>query len=309
MDQTLQTLTIRDLKRMEPKLDEHGVGDDFFIVETDGKDIDRSRGVLNLVRYPLRFDGLMCYFCIKGSFRLDINLHTYEIHPNSIAIISPGNIIRLSDIDDDAIDDMRFILFAMSSSFASSINVDFIRLFQESIQSFNNPCVTLNEAQLDLAGDYFNLARKIINSPISNKKEVVGGLISSILYMAADVWSHNLIEAQPAAVAPSNRTKMVLERFLSLVTEYHSSQRNMAFYADKLCLTPKYLSKLIKQASGRSAPEWIDAFVILEAKNMLKYSDVTIKEIVYRLNFPNQSVFYKFFKAHTGMTPSEYRNG
>ena len=65
---------------------------------------------------------------------------------------------------------------------------------------------------------------------------------------------------------------------------------------------------IAKTASGRSAPEWIDSYVILEAKNLLKYSDITIKEIVYRLNFPNQSVFYKFFKARTGMTPSEYRN-
>ena len=77
---------------------------------------------------------------------------------------------------------------------------------------------------------------------------------------------------------------------------------------DKLCLTPKYLSKLIKQASGRSAPDWIDDFVILEAKNLLKYTDLAIKEIVYKLHFPNQSVFFKFFKAHTGLTPSEYRN-
>ena len=92
------------------------------------------------------------------------------------------------------------------------------------------------------------------------------------------------------------------------MTDYHTSERNMAFYADKLCLTPKYLSKLVKSVSGRSAPDWIDAFVILEAKNMLKYSDLSIKEIVCKLNFPNQSVFYKFFKSHAGKTPSQYRN-
>ena len=67
-------------------------------------------------------------------------------------------------------------------------------------------------------------------------------------------------------------------------------------------------TKVVKNFSGKSAPEWIDAYVILEAKNLLKYSDLAIKEIVYRLNFPNQSVFYKFFKARTGMTPTEYRN-
>ena len=93
------------------------------------------------------------------------------------------------------------------------------------------------------------------------------------------------------------------------ITQYHSEQRNMAFYADKLFLTPKYLSKLVKEASGRSGPQWIDAYVILEAKNLLRYSDDSIKEIVYKLNFQSASVFNKFFKLHTGMSPSEYRKG
>ena len=115
-------------------------------------------------------------------------------------------------------------------------------------------------------------------------------------------------EMKMNASQTTTRSKMVFEQFIRLVGEYHTKYRNVGFYADKLCLTPKYLSKLIKTASGRSAPEWIDSYVILEAKNLLKYSDITIKEIVYRLNFPNQSVFYKFFKARTGMTPSEYRN-
>ena len=83
----------------------------------------------------------------------------------------------------------------------------------------------------------------------------------------------------------------------------------MQFYADKLYLSPKYLSKIIKQASGRSGPEWIDAFVILEAKNMLRHSDISIKDIVYRLNFSSSSVFNKFFRLHTGMSPSDYRKG
>ena len=105
----------------------------------------------------------------------------------------------------------------------------------------------------------------------------------------------------------TGRSRMLFEQFIRLVADYHMQYRNVGFYADKLCLTPKYLSRLIKNATGKSAPEWIDAYVILEAKNLLKYSNNTIKEIVYKLNFPNQSVFYKFFKVRTGMTPSEYR--
>ena len=137
----------------------------------------------------------------------------------------------------------------------------------------------------------------------------MGSLLTSFLYVLVDFWMARLSVAQKQESRSSARMNQVFERFIALVTEYHTTERGMAFYADKLCLTPKYLSKLVKQATGRSAPDWIDSFVILEAKNLLKYSDKTIKEIVFALHFPNQSVFYKFFKAHTGMTPSEYRKG
>ena len=125
-----------------------------------------------------------------------------------------------------------------------------------------------------------------------------------MFYVLAGVWSSHI----DADKAVPSRVRVVFEQFIKLVSEYHTQYRNVGFYADKLCLTPKYLSRIIKDATGRSAPDWIDAYVILEAKNLLKYSGDAIKEIVYKLNFPNQSVFYKFFKARTGMTPSEYRN-
>ena len=129
-----------------------------------------------------------------------------------------------------------------------------------------------------------------------------------MIEIMAGSWKTGMENISDRGNVGTTRSRMIFEQFVRLVGEYHTKHRNVGFYADKLCLTPKYLSKLIKSASGRSAPEWIDAYVILEAKNMLKYSDMTIKEIVWHLNFPNQSVFYKFFKARTGMTPSGYRN-
>jgi AraC-like DNA-binding protein len=174
---------------------------------------------------------------------------------------------------------------------------------------WDNPCISLDGDDLKLAEDYFNLARTIVVSHRNNKLEVMGSLLTSFLYVLVDFWMARLSVAQKQVSRSSARMNQVFERFIALVTEYHTTERGMAFYADKLCLTPKYLSKLVKQATGRSAPDWIDSFVILEAKNLLKYSDKTIKEIVFALHFPNQSVFYKFFKAHTGMTPSEYRKG
>ena len=157
-----------------------------------------------------------------------------------------------------------------------------------------------------MAEDYFRLCRKILSSNQTNKKEILGSLLTSFTYVTLDLWTRRLAISRDTENHSSARVNQIFEHFIELVTEYHNEQRGMAFYADKLCLTPKYLSKLVKLSSGRSAPDWIDSFVILEA-NLLRYSDKPIKEIVYLLHFPNQSVFYKFFKSHTGYTPSEYR--
>ena len=154
-----------------------------------------------------------------------------------------------------------------------------------------------------------SLAVDILKGSRPYHKESISSLIASVCYFLGGVWADKLSKARrDQGEVISARAKLVFDHFLQLVTDHHVSERNVKFYADKLCLTPKYLSKLVKSVSGRSAPEWIDSFVILEAKNLLRYSEISIKEIVYKLHFPNQSVFYKFFKSHTGLTPSEYRN-
>ena len=100
----------------------------------------------------------------------------------------------------------------------------------------------------------------------------------------------------------------IVERFMELVQEHYREERLIGFYADKLCITPKYLSKLVKENTGRSAGEWIDSHVILEARAMLQSSDMTIQQIAASLNFPNQSFFGKYFKRATGLSPKQYRS-
>ena len=239
-----------------------------------------------------------------------MNLNTYDIEEHSLLISVPGNIIRVADYREERVKDIELTFVLISREFMSGIRIDFLKVFQDSMKLLDNPCIHLDDFQIGIADDYFKLAREIISSPLSKKREIIGSLLTSLTYMSADILARRIDDARRMGKEKNSaRLNLVFEQFIALVNEYHNSERGMAFYAEKMCLTPKYLSKLIKQASGRSAPEWIDSFVILEAKNMLKYSGMTIKEIVYKLHFPNQSVFYKFFKAHTGMTPSEYRNG
>ena len=308
-NEALQTIDIRRILSLAPVIDEYSLGTDFILGEVSGKRVEKSQTVLSMLKYPVRFDGYIIFFLRSGHFTIDLNLNSYEVKPQSLLVNVPGNIIKLTSYEEDHIGDAQLYFVLASREFMSGIRFDFNKVFQESLSLLKNPCITLSEADVALAEGYFTLAREVVLSDKENKKEMLGSLVTSFTYMAMDVCTRALNEARKAQTPSSARVNQLFERFIALVTEYHNTERGMAFYADKLCLTPKYLSKLVKQASGRSAPAWIDSFVILEAKNMLKYSDKTIKEIVYALHFPNQSVFYKFFKAHTGMTTSEYRKG
>jgi len=301
MEEVLHNISIRRFKHRFPDMPGTSLGDDVMIADVK---YDKA---LSVFQYPFRFDGYILIFCFSGKIRLDVNLDSFQVEANSLVLNVPGNIIRVSAVETDE-KNLHFLVVAMSKAFMSGVRLDFNRLFNDSMALLDNPVIKLDRKERALCKEYIDLAHALLSCDLPSRKEAVAALISSISYVLGSIWTGKLSAVEHRPHAPSVKAKNIYDQFIRLVTDYHTSQRTMRFYAERLCLTPKYLSKLVKTVSGRSAPDWIDAFVILEAKNLLKYSDLSIKQIVGRLNFPNQSVFYKFFKAHAGKTPSQYRN-
>lgn len=276
-----------------------GIDDEFCLINM------RFRNKERMLNYPLRFDGVLLVWCIKGSLSVSVNLNDYILEEKNLFICVPGNIFKLNEIVGSS-EDLQYVCMAISKEFAGNQKINVNKTFTNALSLLDNPCVKIGEQEAVLMSNYIKMMGEIVKADLTYKKESVQTLWMSVLYLLAGILDKRRKTMTDSS--SSNRSRLLFEQFISLVSRYHDQYRNVGFYADKLCLTPKYLSKLIKNATGRSAPDWIDSYVILEAKNMLKYSNCTIKEIVYKLNFPNQSVFYKFFKARTGMTPSEYRN-
>lgn len=294
-------LSISRLKEYFPASHRTGISDDFCLIDV------RFDGRMHKLEHPCRFDGIMMLYCVKGNVKLSINLNEYEIADNSLIVCLPGNLLKVTEIPEDT-DGLHYVMIAMSQNFASGLRIDFKKVLSEGVALLKDPVITLPENVKELTAHYLSLMAELSGAELEMRDDALRSLMSSMLCVVAGVWREKVEQLKDASLQSTTRSRMIFEQFIRLVSQYHTQHRNVGFYADKLCLTPKYLSKLIKNASGRSAPEWIDSYVILEAKNLLKYSDIAIKEIVYRLNFPNQSVFYKFFKARTGMTPSGYRN-
>ena len=298
-EHTLLDISLARFKGLFPDSPRVCYGDDFYLMDIKLPEASQPLG------YPCRFDGYMLFYCVKGRIRLNVNLSEYCIEEGMIFMNVPGNIIRVNEILDVPKEDVRYVCVAMSKEFLQGMHLDANKIFNEGMSMMENPSVRLSDKEIEMVRCALEVMTRMVNSDALYKREALLSLLSSMFYMLMGVWRRR---GDQQDAAQSNRSKLIFDQFIKLVSEYHTQYRNVGFYADKLCLTPKYLSKLIKNATGRSAPDWIDQYVILEAKNLLKYSGVTIKEIVYRLNFPNQSVFYKFFKARTGMTPTEYRN-
>lgn len=296
-------VNIRELKHLsQGSIVNDNLSDDLFVAEM------HYETKMDVIEYPCRFHGYMAFFCIKGEFEVEINLKKFTIRKDSMFIYTPGNIVRVTNIDPKEKESVHFVVVAISEDLMSSTRFDFSKLYNESLRLLESPCVVINENERELCRKYFDLIQEVSKMRMPNMRESVAALISSIFYLMGAMWTDRLTAAKKnGGEEVSTRSKIVLEDFLMLVRDYHTKERSLSFYADKLYLTPKYLSKLIKSVSGKSAHEWIDSFVILEAKNLLKYSDMSIKSIVYELNFPNQTTFYRFFKTKTGMTPSEYR--
>jgi len=105
----------------------------------------------------------------------------------------------------------------------------------------------------------------------------------------------------------SSRQEEIVNKFFKLLVKNYNTERSVAFYADKLCITPKYLSTTIKQATGRSVLSWIHEIFIINSKALLKSTNKTVSEISEELNMSNDSFFCRTFKKHTGMSPLEYR--
>ena len=298
--QTPASISLLRAKDFIPSGDIINMGDDFFMAERT------NEANYDLLRHPCRIDAYVVAFCKSGSFKCKINLKEYEISEGIIMVNLPQNIISVEP--KESADKPTLTIIGVSPKFLSNFSSDISKMLNEAMTLLDNPCLSLEKEELAIVTEYIQLIDKHIHSDYVYARESVSHLISSVFYLFGSFINKRIMSLNDEGKPASTRHKIIFERFIELVTRHHSKERGVGFYADKLCITPKYLSKIVKDTSGLSAPQWIDQYVILEAKQMLKYSDLCIKGISAELNFPNPSFFFKYFKKHTGMTPNQYRN-
>ena len=166
----------------------------------------------------------------------------------------------------------------------------------------------MRSAEGESLGDYIRLIDTELQEPeLQFSRDIVSELIAATIHKVGNLFQTYLAEHPDPEARMQNRNEAYFRQFLELLSDHYKKERSVNFYAHSLCITPKYLTTLIKRNRGQSGSEGIDNYVILEAKTLLKYSTMSIQEIAYYLNFPNQSFFGSYFKRNTGMSPSQYK--
>lgn len=299
-----KTLDISHLCALEKFTTEYSkLGDQYLFTRITER--DRSR---TLSPDQLRFNGLWWILCLGGGIDLEINMVQTHVEPGSLVIIRPESPVTIRGIDWDGLD---CCMLFVSDSFTRDINYDLNVLGTipaiTSKQIPEVPVMRITPDEAHIFGQYCELLHQTTLSADSFfSKPIARCIIAALTYQLIECASRRVPDTV-SEETPRSRRKSYIHDFLSLVQRYHRRERSVAFYASRLFITPKYLSLIIKQNTGRSAAEIIDEYVILEAKSLLRYSGKNIQQISYELNFPNQSTFGKYFKHLTGLSPSEYQ--
>jgi AraC family transcriptional regulator, transcriptional activator of pobA len=231
----------------------------------------------------------------RGMVRGRINLQEYEFSAGMAVFVTPGTIVEPLEMSGD----IQVTGLGISTDLFHIIHSGGVPdLFNAKMK---NGVHVLNDAEQHLAEQLFGTLWTFANAMPDNR-EVVFHIIEGFTSYYSMLFAN-----ESESGAPRNNGKEMFDRFLQLVNSHCREQRQLAFYADKICVTERYLGTVIRQTSGLTAKEWIDKAVITQAKVMLLHSNRQIVQIAYELNFPNPSFFCKYFKRLVGCTPQEYR--
>lgn len=244
---------------------------------------------------PRKLQRAAIVLCTSGSCRVKINLEEYEIKAPQLVTLMPGQVFELlSDIDT-----IEGYVISLSKRFIDMINLPGWQ--HQYMNMFNNPITDIDQDMFaSLRIFYSILYRAVTNDKNPFRLQIIENLISVFYYGG--------VSSFDTEVETNLKYKNhIVDHFLELVQQHYREERLIQYYAGRLCITPKYLSKLVKDHTGRAAADWIEQHVILDARALLHSTDLSIQQIATTLNFPNQSFFGKYFKRATGVSPKQYR--
>ena len=265
--------------------------DEGFVVTGTGWD------GIDAFRTPVRPGGFCFVLCERGHCRVSLNLTDSPIGEGMLFFVVPGTVVHLDEVSAD----LRLRMVGFTADFVRDVRT-VIHVIYPFI--FQSPLLCASPEDARRIAELFDLMyAKAQRHGHPFRGEMLRNLLNVLFCEIGALYRSD-------AVSPDHvlsRNEEIFRQLMRLIMLHYKKERTVAFYAHALCLTPKYLSSVVKRISHKTLSEWIADTIILDAKTQLKSSQMTIQQLSNYLNFPNPSFFGRFFKKHTGMTPKEYR--
>lgn len=263
--------------------------------------IFNSIAELGLGNYPNRVHAAVLSICLSGYLKLEINLKTYEVNKGMAMVVTPNQIIQIQEISND----FKCLFIAISQDLIEEITYKVENLTQFILIAKENGLLQLEKNEFEHLIHSYEFIKNKFEYDSENKfhEKVLEHQIISIFYECYGLFLKKIKSINKQ----SSRKETLFNDFIKLVIENHRKEHSTSFYANKLCVSGKYLSAVVEAVSSKSAKRWIDEYIILNSKVLLKSSDKTIQEIANELSFPDASFFGKYFKRIVKISPKEYR--
>lgn len=269
---------------------------------------DGTCGLSHLITdEPHKLTGTFIMLMRKGTpFKYEINQEVHEMRPGCFAVTFPGSVVR---VQSPLPPDVEMYAMFFDVKFSQNVNINMASVSMPPMYQKPEPVQQFTQDECDQLCRYFELIH--INTVEGGNPQITKMISSSMLaamfYQIVQFYHRRMTGFMNENSQSLGRRHDYVREFMRLVHLHYVRERSVQFYAGKLFISAKYLSLLVKEATGRSAAKIIDDFVLMEAKNLLRFSGKNIQQVAYALNFPTQSSFGKYFKHLTGMSPTEYQ--
>lgn len=247
---------------------------------------------------PFKNEMTTTFICLEGEARIKVNMVEYPIEPSRVTIVLFGQTCQISEVSEN----LRWKVILMSRSFSDGLFSD-VEQIGPFYQQMSQHAVMQMHNCSNVFNIYYELLYNISQSPRNKYRLEAAKHLTLATFYGYSYEVHNISEMQIAG----GRKGEIYTQFVELVRQNYKQERTLNFYADQLCITPKYLSQVVMQVSGKGAVALIEKHVITECKALLTSTTMTIQQIADAMNFPSQSVFGKYFKRVVGVSPKGYR--
>ncbi|MGD9909894.1 MAG: helix-turn-helix domain-containing protein [Candidatus Izemoplasmatales bacterium] len=242
----------------------------------------------------------ICYLA-EGKLKIETNLIMQEATAPALFVIAPDVIRKFIDTNQEV--NMKVLFFNKEFFLQNQIDVTFLSQYDFFEQKDRHIIPLTNKQSVKMEKYYQLIEEQIVEDSINT-----GEIIRSWIYILLNEIDEIVKSSLPKIKRILTRNEQLVLDFKLLSSAHFKEHKELSFYAEKLHLSKKYLSQVIKEETGMSASEWIKELVFLEAKVLLKDSKLSIAEISDYLKFSDQSHFGKFFKVRSGSNPLHYKN-